>query len=763
MIKKYFLITYGCQMNHSDSERIASVLESIGYKKAANINEADLIVINMCSIRQSAVNRVYGLVSKFKKLQTKNYKLKTILTGCIANKDLKKFKEHFDYIFSVRALSLWKDFLKKERGFYYPNPINTQFNKKFSADYLKIKPKYLSSPAKTAFISISSGCDNFCAYCVVPFTRGPLICRGHKEILKEAKDTVKKNFKEIWLLGQNVNSYGIEHETDAKPKTKQTRKINFAELLKMVNDIPGNFWLRFTSPHPKDFSDELIETIAKCKKITPYLNLPVQSGDDEILKKMNRPYTAKQYKILVKKIRKAFEKHRKGLEKEVALSTDVIVGFPGETKKQFQNTVKLFKEIKFDMAYISQFSTRPGTAAAKIKDNVSFQEKKRRDKVLTEILKKTALEKNKKYIGKEVEVLINESRIKNQELGISIGKSRHYKTVKLQATSYRFQDLIGQFVKVKIIEATPWGLKGIMKSDKNNKLIVVLGPTAAGKTSLAIKLAQKFNGEIVSADSRQIYKGMDIGTAKAVPAKQTRNKNTKQTQNIIQGIPHYLIDIIEPNKEFNAAVYKKMAIKAIRDIQQRGKLPFLVGGTGLYIKAVVDNLSFLKIPAQEKLARELFKIYQKFDPKGAKLIDKKNKRRLVRAIEVCKVTGKPFWEQRKRGEPLFDILQIGIKLPQEKLQERINKRVEEMLKLGLEKEVKNLVKKYGLKIPPMQTIGYQEWQNFFQNKASKKEVSEKIKLRTIQFAKRQITWFKKDKRIKWIKNYREAEQLIKKF
>jgi tRNA-2-methylthio-N6-dimethylallyladenosine synthase len=242
-------------------------------------------------------------------------------------------------------------------------------------------------------------------------------------------------------LGQNVNDYNSPSDPS----------INFAKLLKMINEIDGDFWIRFTSPHPKNFSDELIETIAKCQKVTPYLNLPVQSGDDEILKRMNRGYKVKEYKNLVKKIRKAFKKYRKGLEKEIAISTDVIVGFPGESEKNFQNTVKLFNEIKFDMAYIAQFSPRPGTAAEKMKDDVSKEEKERRWKVLTEILKESTLEKNKKFIGKEIEVLPEEYKD-----GFLIGKCRHYKTVKFEGD----KNLIGNFVKVKILDALPWGLKG---------------------------------------------------------------------------------------------------------------------------------------------------------------------------------------------------------------------------------------------------------------------------------------------------------------
>ncbi len=317
-------------MNKSDSERIASILEEKGYKLTSKINEADLIVVNMCSVRQSAVDRVYGLIPKFKEL-----KAKTILTGCILKKDRPKFAKGFDQIIKFK-------------------------------DLLKYQPKRQNK--LVAYVPISNGCNNFCTYCVVPFTRGPLVCKEHQEILKEVKDVVNKGFKEIWLLGQNVNDYTSPGDAS----------INFPKLLKMVNDVPGGFQIRFTSPNPKNFSDELIEVMASSEKIAKFLNLPVQSGDNEILKKMRRPYTIEQYKNLVKKIRQKIP--------NINLSTDVIVGFPGETKEQFENTVKLFKEIKFNIAYIAKYSPRPGTAALEMPDNIPLEEKKQREKCLENLL-----------------------------------------------------------------------------------------------------------------------------------------------------------------------------------------------------------------------------------------------------------------------------------------------------------------------------------------------------------------------------------------
>lgn len=421
---RYHIITFGCQMNQNDSERIATILEKIRYTNAQNTNEADLIVVNMCSVRQSAVDRVYGKIKDFARLKKKNPKLKTILTGCILAKDKKKFLKNFDFILDVKNLNSWPEYLSSSSG-------QTQKIIKGRKNYLKTRPKYKKT--FSVYIPISAGCNNFCAYCVVPRARGPEICRPHQEILKEAKTAIKNGAKEIWLLGQNVNNY----------YSPANLSITLSELLEIINEIEGDFWIRFISSHPKYFSDKLIDTIAGCKKVARHINLPLQSGDNEILRKMKRPYTVSQYQALIKKIKKAIP--------SVRLSTDIIVGFPGETKKQFKNTVSLFKEIKFDMAYIAEYSPRPQTEALYMKDNVPKKEKEERRKILTEILKKTALESNQKCIGETVDVLVQETK-----KGFLLGKTKNYQTVKFNG----HKKLVGKLVKVNVIDAMPWGLKG---------------------------------------------------------------------------------------------------------------------------------------------------------------------------------------------------------------------------------------------------------------------------------------------------------------
>lgn len=363
---KYFIKTYGCQMNVSDSERIAGALEKAGWK-ASSKDEADLLIINMCSVRQSAVDRIYGFLKSARSYQGVSKgsargsydkrKSKIILTGCILPEDRKKLKDKVDLIFEIKDLP------------------------KFLKMMAKTSPKHSSS--SLAYVPISFGCNNFCSYCVVPYTRGREIYRPAEEIIAEIEKLVKRGYKEIVLLGQNVNSYCSNLKcqiSNVKSTSQNLRLIKFPQLLQILNTIPDDFQLSFLTSHPKDMSDELIEVMAKCDKIKKELHLPVQSGDNEILKKMNRKYTVQDYEKLIGKIRDKIS--------NISISTDIIVGFPNETKKQFENTVKLCKKIKFDKAYIAQYSPRPGTAAYQLKDNVPQQEKKRRWKILNEMINK---------------------------------------------------------------------------------------------------------------------------------------------------------------------------------------------------------------------------------------------------------------------------------------------------------------------------------------------------------------------------------------
>jgi len=428
----------------ADSDKITAIFNKANYQNAKDEDELlsdknPFLIFNTCSVRQKAEDRVFGLNKKLLELKDKNPNLKVVLTGCMmhySEKELKNRLPHFDYFIDMKKI--------KKLSRLLPEAI-----------WLK------DAQAKTnasALIPISNGCNNFCTYCVVPLARGREISRTVLEILKDVRKAVADGAKEIWLLGQTVNSYkGSMTETEldlasrlylnnandptANPMSAKSSyaSVNFANLLRLINAINGDFWIRFASPHPKDFSDELIKAMTECEKFARYINLPIQSGNNAILKKMGRPYTVGHYKKLVKKIRKAMP--------EISLSTDIIVGFPGETRKQFEDTKKIFEEIRFSMAFISEYSPRPKTAAAKyFKDDVSHEEKERRKDELNEILKKTALENNQKLVGKTIKIL-NE-------------RTEGNKLIKITNVRHPMSNIKNEFALVKILKAKTWSLEG---------------------------------------------------------------------------------------------------------------------------------------------------------------------------------------------------------------------------------------------------------------------------------------------------------------
>lgn len=408
-------------MNKADSERIATYLELNSYTEAKDIKKADLVIINTCSVRQSAEDRIYGLANQIKK---DNKKVFLIITGCLAYRlDVKKrLKNLVNLFLNINQLPNLLELVKQENDF--------KIDRLKGEKYLEILAKHSSN--FSAFVPIGNGCNNFCSYCVVPYARGREVYRPKTEIIKEVKALIKQDYKEIILLAQNVNSYP-----------------NFPQLLKELSEIKGDFWLRFISSHPKDLSNELIKVIASSEKIANHLHLALQSGDDEILEKMNRKYQAKDFEKIIEKVRKA--------KKDIAISTDIIVGFPSERERHFNNTKRLFKKLKLDMAYISQFSRRPQTAAYYLKDDVKKETKKRRAEVLTKILKKSALKNNQKYLNQRHRVLLRGKDKKNNYYG-QTGSNKNV----IIEDDKNLRNLVGQFITVYISEAKTFSLKGKM-------------------------------------------------------------------------------------------------------------------------------------------------------------------------------------------------------------------------------------------------------------------------------------------------------------
>lgn len=428
----YSIIVIGCQMNKADGERLSFYLENLGFRKIDNFLKADLVAIITCGVKQMAEDRVYGLVEKI----TRNNKKAVIaISGCLSDRvDVQtRLKNKVDIWFNIATLGFLNKSLKK----YFPN-IKNFSSSKFN-NYLDISANYLST--FSAFVPIGNGCNNFCSYCVVPYARNREVYRSSEDIIKEVKNLIKKGYKEITLIAQNVNSY--------------KSNIDFPGLLKIIDNLPGDFWLRFSTSHPKDVSPKLIKVLKRGKHICEHFHLAVQSGDNDILKSMNRKYKVEKYKKLVKDIRLAMDGKN---NLPTAITTDIIVGYPGETEKNFSKTKKLFQELKFDLAFISKYSPRPLTASFNLPDNVSLSDKKEREKELNKLLKKHALSNNKKYVGKEVLILL-EGTTRKGEL---FGRTRTSKLVKIvvDKSINNNRCLIGQFIKVKIIKAKEFELIG---------------------------------------------------------------------------------------------------------------------------------------------------------------------------------------------------------------------------------------------------------------------------------------------------------------
>lgn len=408
--KTYSIITLGCQMNHSDSERIAAVLEWAGLHEAPKNEIADVYVINTCSVRQKAEDKVFGMSSKFENIKKQNPDTKVIITGCMVKRDTRSHDRAFyqmKYEKELNSKLYWADFLLPISQIHQITEL-LGINIGIKIDeYLSITPKYKSN--FQAFIPISTGCNKFCTFCIVPFTRGEEKHRPFHEIYQEVHKLVKNGYKEITLLGQNVNSWRSSTHGHLKvpiPKFRNPNLIeksflSFHNLLEELALIDEEFWLRFTSSHPYDINIELIDVMAKYTNIAKQLHFALQSGSNTILKRMNRHYTVEEFKEKVNLIRQKIP--------DIAITTDIIVGFCGETEKEFEETLKVCEEIKFDQIYISEYSQRPGTIASKFyKDDVPKTQKKLRKKILEEALKKYALQNNTKHVGKIEKVLISE-------------------------------------------------------------------------------------------------------------------------------------------------------------------------------------------------------------------------------------------------------------------------------------------------------------------------------------------------------------------
>ena len=433
--KKYFLRTYGCQMNVHDSEEIKYYLESLGYEAVDELELADIVVLNTCAIRENAKDKVFGYLGRCKHLKKEKPDLIIAVTGCLMQKpseieEIHNRHKYIDIIIGTHNLNELPSLIEEANNKKIQN-IEVYSN----SDVVFENVKYNRDSKVSAWINIIYGCDKFCTYCIVPFTRGRERSRKMEEVLEEVRDLKNQGYMEVTLLGQNVNAYGKDLNLG----------YDFATLLEEVAKI-GIPRIRFVTSHPWNFTDKMVDVIAKYDNIMPYVHLPIQSGSDDILRKMNRKYTIDEYKKLFGQI--------KSKVKNVAITTDIIIGFPNETDDDFKKTLDIVNYCKFDGAYTFIFSPREGTAAARMEDKVSMEVKEKRLQELNNLVNKYSLESNQKLIGKVVDVLVN--GISEKDSSKVYGYTETMKLVNIVGGN----DLIGKIVPVKITDAKSFSLDG---------------------------------------------------------------------------------------------------------------------------------------------------------------------------------------------------------------------------------------------------------------------------------------------------------------
>jgi tRNA-2-methylthio-N6-dimethylallyladenosine synthase len=437
VMKSFHIVTYGCQMNKHDSEKIAGLLAAKGFKMAASKEEADIIVYNTCTVRQHAEDRLLGNVASLKALKRKKPEVIIAIGGCLAQQEQEKiFKKlpHVDIVFGTKSISYLPELIKR---------VSTGDQHICLADMdgsaINNLPR-LRQEKHHGWVSITIGCNNFCSYCIVPYVRGEETSRRMEEIVEEVKRLVADGVIEVTLLGQNVNSYG----TDLYGKSQ------FANLLEKLNEIEDLQRIRFTTSHPKDLSVEIIRAVAECERVCEHIHLPVQAGSTRVLKAMNRKYTKEQYLELIEQLYEGIP--------GVSITTDIMVGFPGETEEDFEDTLEVVRKARFDSAFTFIYSPRKGTLAAKMSNQIPHEVKIERFNRLVKLQNSITLEKNQALVGRTVEVLV-EGRSKKDK-NMLTGRTRTNKVV-----NFPYQPgLLHLIVKTRIKKAHTWSLTGELVS-----------------------------------------------------------------------------------------------------------------------------------------------------------------------------------------------------------------------------------------------------------------------------------------------------------
>ena len=644
----FHIHTLGCQMNVHDSERIAGVLEANGYVPATedqiNDNDLDLLVLNTCAVRENAAERMYGTIGRFNRVKLVRPNLQIAVGGCMAQLDRKKIADTAPWVSAVFGTKNIEDLpklLDQNRATGKAQVQVTEQLRQFPSQLPAARASRISS-----WVAISVGCNNTCTFCIVPTTRGKEKDRRPGDILDEIRQCVADGAKEVTLLGQNVNSFGYGIGD----------RYAFSKLLRACGTIDGLERVRFTSPHPAAFTDDVIAAMAETPNIMHQLHFPLQSGSDRILRAMRRSYRSAKFLDILGRIRAAMP--------DAQISTDIIVGFPGETEEDFQQTMDVVRQARFSSAFTFIYSPRPGTPAAAMEQIPRDVVQDRFDRLVA--LQEQITEENlATFEGRDVEVMIT-------------GK--------------------------------------LGKKDTDTHRV-----TGREKT------------------------GVDIGTAKPTAEEQA-------------AVPHHLIDIIDPEDTMSVARFQQLARETIADLQSRGIRPILVGGSGLYARAAIDDITFpgtdpdvrTRLEEREKTegAGALFDELRAKDPEAAARMDPRNPRRTIRALEVIELTGKPYSASLPRYRYVIPSVQIGLDLDRPDLDHRIDLRTKQMYDDGFIEEVERLRPHLGA--TAVRALGYQQIIDLLDGIWDVNDAFADIAQKTKRLARKQMGWFGRDPRIHWL-------------
>ncbi len=775
--RRYFIRTFGCQMNEHDSERVAGVLEADGLVAAAGVEDADVVVLNTCCIRENADNKLYGHLGHLKALKDRRPEVQIAVGGCLAQKDRQVIRQRapwVDAVWGTHNVGRAADLLHTAGTL---GPVTEILEEaQAEADAFPSALPVRRQLGWAAWVTIQVGCDNHCAFCIVPAVRGPEISRPFGQIVDEVTQLAADGTQEVTLLGQNVNSYGrdltlalrgdsgwrdhgeLTGEAWAGAGAPRARPL-FADLLRAVAQVEGIRRVRYTSPHPKDLRPETVAAMAEEPAVCEHLHLPLQSGSDRVLGLMHRGYRADRYLEKLAMARRVVP--------DLAVTTDIIVGFPGETEADFERTLEVVAAAEYDSAYQFVFSPRPGTRSGGTPSRLRARRRGRGALRAAQGGRRAQRPPSppgaRRPPGRGAGGRAFQEGPGHGHRPHPPGQARPFPGAGRGARARRIRGRGHRHPGRPPLPHRRAGRGGRRPPAPHAypggrpliRHLALVGCTASGKSAVALEVARRLQRrpndhggppvELVSMDSMQVYRGMDIGTAKPTAAQRAE-------------VAHHLIDVVDPDEPWDMTRHAAAVECAVAGIEQRGHRALLVGGTGLYVHAVTDGFRppgrwpdvAAALDAEPDTAA-LHRRLQEVDPLAASRMQPSNRRRVLRALEVTLGSGRPF-SSFGPGVARFAPTRwrlAGLWLPRAVVGERIAARFAAMLDAGLLDEVRRLAAGRGLARTARQALGYRELLDHLEQGTPLAAAVDRAVARSRAFARRQRMWWRRDPRIRW--------------